>query len=418
MQGMRGVQGILGIPEPIHEPMFSTAERDRRWQRLRELMSAEGVETLIVLPAWFDADAMYVADNAGVAVLPLEGEPTLLLGGESSNLAVDVPQWIEDRISVTASGSNAAPFGEATAALLRKRGLLGRRTAIAGLRGGMYSSVRQPEGYASYTTVTRIAEAVGPEHVVNGTDIVGRARYVKSEEEIARLAASVRIGEQSLEAMAAAARVGVTQREVYGQIMLAQARAGADRLHAAWCPGEWGARRHRYVSPPPGDLTKGLYVGTELMPEIRGYQGQVAQPMVVGKPLARAQEIFARNCAAFDAGLAALKPGNRFGDVFAAVESAIGDSAGSMFTLLHGRGLGDDGPLVVPTTAGDPRAGVADQPILANTTFILKPYMAVPEAPASYTRTHDVTWGDTVVVRNSGGERLGSRPQELTVVES
>ena len=418
MQGMRGIQGILGIPDPIHEPMFSTVERDRRWDVLRELMSAEGVETLIALPAWFDSDAMYVADNVGVAVLPLEGDPVLLLGGESSNLAVDIPQWIEDRVSVTASGSNAAPFGEATAALLRERGLVGRRTAIAGLRGGEFSSVRQPEGYASYTTVNLIAEAVGAEHIVNGTNIIGRARYVKSEEEISRIAATVRIGEKSLEAMASAARVGATQREVYGHMMLAQASAGADRLHAAWCPGEWGARRHRYVGPPPGDLVEGTYVGTELMPEIRGYQGQVAQPMVIGRPIARAEEIFARNCAAFDAGLAALKPGNRFADVFAAVESAIGDAEGSMFTLLHGRGLGDDGPLVVPTSPGDPRQGLADEPILANTTFILKPFMGVPEAPASYARTHDVTWGDTVVARESGGERLGTRPQELIVVEA
>ena len=418
MQGMRGIQGVLGIPDPIHEPMFSTAERDRRWQVLRELMSAEGVETLIGLPAWFDSDAMYMADNVGVVILPLEGDPILLVGGESSNIAVDVPQWIDDRLSVTESGSNAAPFGESTAALLRERGLTGRRTAIAGLRGGMFSSVRQPEGYASYTTVTLIAEAVGAEHIVNGTDIVGRARYVKSEEEIARIAATVRIGEKSLEAMAASARIGVPQRDVYGQMMAAQSSAGADRLHAAWCPGEWGARRHRYVGPPPGDLAEGTYVGTELMPEIRGYQGQVAQALVAGTPNARAMEIFERNCAAFDAGLAALKPGNRFADVFAAVESAIGDAEGSMFTLLHGRGLGDDGPLVVPTSPGDPREGVAEQPILANTTFILKPFMGVPEAPAAYARTHDVTWGDTVVARETGGERLGTRPQSLIIAGS
>jgi Xaa-Pro dipeptidase len=371
VQGVRGVQGILGIPDPIHEPMFTTAERDRRWARLRELMSADGVELLIVLPAWIDSDAMYIADNAGVTIFPLGGEPILILGGESSSEAIHVPQWIDDRLTVTELGSTAADFGRATADALRRRGLTGRRTAIAGLRGGRYSSVRQPEGYVGYTTVQAIAEAVGPEHIVDGTEIIGRARYVKGAEEIERLRASVRIGEESLTAMAASAAVGERQLEVYGQMLLAQVRAGADKLHVAWCPGDWGQPRHRYVSPPPGILTPGLYVSTELMPEVRGYQAQVAQPLVVGEPSARARDVFDRN----------------------------------------------DGPLVIPTAVADPNSAIADEVILENTTFIFKPFLAVPEAPAAYARTHDVTWGDTIVVTAEGAQRLGTRPRELTVVE-
>jgi len=417
MQGVRGVQGILGIPEPIDEPMFSLAERDRRWARLRELMSEAGVELLVVLPAWIDSDAMYVADNAGVTILPLDGEPILLLGGESSVDALSVPQWIEDRVSVTALGSTASDFGRATAEVLRSRGLVGRPTAIAGLRGGRYASVRQPEGYAGYTSVRRIAEAVGPELVVDGTDIVGRARYVKSEEEIRRLAASVRIGERSLEAMAASAAAGVAQREVYGQMLLRQARDGADKLHVAWCPGPWGSKRHRYVSPPPGALDAGTYVSTELMPEVRGYQAQVAQPMVVGEPHPRALEIFECNAAAFDAALQAIRPGRRWGEVFAAVEASVDPALGTVFTLLHGRGLGNDGPLVIPTAAGNARADIAEEPIVEHSAFILKPYLEVPETLMPYARSHDVTWGDTIVVTATGAVRLGTRARELTVVE-
>jgi Xaa-Pro dipeptidase len=418
MQGVRGVQGILGIPDPINEPMFSMAERDRRWSRLRELMSDNGVDLLIVLPAWLDSDAMYVADNAGVTILPLEGDPILILGGESSSEAINVPQWIDDRLSVTELGSTAADFGRATADALRRRGLTGRRTAIAGLRGGRYSSVRQPEGYVGYTTVRAIADAVGAERVVDGTEILGRARYVKGAEEIERLRASVRIGEESLAAMAASASVGERQLEVYGQMLLAQVRAGADKLHVAWCPGEWGQPRHRYVSPPPGALTRGLHVSTELMPEVRGYQAQVAQPMVVGDPTARALEVFERNAVAFDAGLAALRPGRRWGDVFADIHTASGDADGTMFTLLHGRGLGNDGPLVIPTAVSDPNSAIADDLILENTTFIFKPFLAVPEAPPAYARTHDVTWGDTIVVTANGARRLGTRPRELTVIDA
>jgi Xaa-Pro dipeptidase len=415
VQGMLGVQGILGIPVPINEPMFSHAERDRRWARLRELMSDEGVELLIVLPQWITSDSFYVADTAGVTIFPLDGDPILILGGEHSNHAIEQPHWIEDRVSATPTGSTSVPFGTATADLLRHRGLTGRRTAIAGLSGDDLNSVRQPEGYAGYTTVQRIAEAVGPDLVTDGTGILGRARYIKGAEEIARLAASVRVGEASLEAMAAAAGADVTQAEVFGQMLLAQVRAGADELHVAWAPGRWGEARHRYVTTPPGLLQPGTYVATELMPEIRGYQAQVAQPMVIGQPTERASEIFDRNMAAFDAALGAMRPGRKWGDVFAAVSAAADGPDGKMFTLLHGRGLGNDGPLLIPSLSN---ARAADREILANTTFILKPFFEPAEGPANSPRTHDVTWGDTIVVTGTGARRLGTRQRELTIIDA
>lgn len=414
MQGVRGVQGILGIPDPINEPMFSKTERDRRWARVRELMADQGVELLIVLPQWIDSDALYIADTPGATIFPLEGDPTLILGGESSNYAAELPQWIDDRYSATELGSTAVEYGRVVVEHLKRRGLVGRRTAIAGLKGGELSSVRQPDGYVGYTTVQQIAAAVGAEHIVDGTPILGEARYIKGEEEISRLAASVRIGEASLDAMAAAADVGVTQAEVFGQMLLAQVRAGADELHVAWCPGPWGAPRHRYVSTPPGVLSPGTFVSTELMPEVRGYQAQVAQPMVVGEPGARAREVFERNGLAFDAALGAMRPGRLWGEVFAAVDAAAGQADGRMFTLLHGRGLGNDGPLVIPTA--EHQSGIAEQPIPAGTTFILKPFLHVPEAPVAFARTHDVTWGDTIVVTETGAQRLGTRRRELIVV--
>lgn len=415
MQAVRGVQGILGIPEPINEPMFSTTERDRRWTRLRELMADVGVELLIVLPQWINSDSLYIADTEGVTIFPLEGDPILILGGESSNYAVNVPQWIDDRVSATEFGSTAVEYGRVTANLLQRRDLVGRRTAIAGLLGGEFSSVRQPDGYVSYTTVQTIAEVVGSDNIFDGTRIIGKARYVKGDEEIQRLGASVRIGEASLETMTSTAAEGSSQAEVFGQMLLTQVRAGADELHVAWCPGTWGEPRHRYVTTPPGTLTSGLYVSVELMPEVRGYQGQVAQPMVIGDPNARAREIFERNLAAFEAGMKAMRPSRPWGEVFDAIANAGGREDGEVFTLLHGRGLGNDGPLLIPT--GEHGTGVADQPIETNTTFILKPFLKVPEAPAAFARTHDVTWGDTVVVTETGGQRLGTRHPELTVID-
>ena len=85
---------------------------------------------------------------------------------------------------------------------------------------------------------------------------------------------------------------GIAQAEVFAQMLAALVQAGADGLYIAWAPGQWGEHRHRYVTTPPGVLSRGTYVTVELMRDIRGYQGQVCQPFVIGEPTSEAAEIF------------------------------------------------------------------------------------------------------------------------------
>jgi Xaa-Pro dipeptidase len=405
-----GVQGILGIPQPINEPPFTLVERDRRWALMRQLMAERGIDVLVVLPEWLTSDAMYIADTHGATVFPCDDEPTLILGGEASNIAVTQPSWIEDRVSATPRGSTAAPYGQAVVEVLRRRGLLGRKIAVAGMRGHALASVRQPDGYACYTTVQAIADAV-TEPISDGTPVLAEARYVKSDEEIQRLAGALRVAERSVEAMGDTAAAGIAQAEVFAQMLVAQVRAGADELHVAWAAGKWGEDRHRYHTTPAGTLSAGTYVSVELMPEIRGYQAQVAQPLVVGEACAQAREIFEINARAFDLALGALRPGTTWGEVDDAVTALAEGTPYKLSLLLHGRGLGNDGPLLIPVGSHD---FARHFPITENTVFILKPFAEPRDLESvTFTRAHDVTWGDTIVVRKTGAERMGSRPREL-----
>lgn len=410
-----GVQGILGIPQPINEPAFTLDERDRRWTLIRELMAASDAEVLVVLPEWLSSDAMYIADTHGVTIFPRDDEPTLVLGGEASNGAVLQPSWIEERVSATPRGSTAAPYGAATVEVLQRRGFLDRKIAVAGLQAHTFASVRQPDGYACYSTVKAIADAAS-QPISDGTPILAQARYVKSEEEIHRLAAALRIAEQSVEAMLATAAPGVMQAEVFAQMLVAQVRAGADELHVAWAPGMWGESRHRYHTTPPGSLAVGTCVSVELMPEIRDYQAQVAQPLVIGEPSSQAREIFELNARAFDVALEALRPGATWGDVEQSVTAVADGTPYTLNLLLHGRGLGNDGPLLVPS---GPHDFARDFTIEENTVFILKPFAQPRDIPISaqqvFARAYDVTWGDTIVIRPEGAKRLGTRARELPV---
>ena len=67
---------------------------------------------------------------------------------------------------------------------------------------------------------------------------------------------------------------------------------------------------------------------------------------------------------------------------------------------VHGRGLGDDGPLITNQSKPD----VVDTEIPPNTVFVVKP-------STTYNGLSNVGHvGDTVVVTATGCERLGTRP--------
>ena len=81
--------------------------------------------------------------------------------------------------------------------------------------------------------------------------------------------------------------------------------------------------------------------------------------------------------------------------------------------LLHGRGMGDEGPLFIPVgnIAEHPSN---DDPIRENTVFVLKPYAYhVGDPRNDWENGRSFVWGDSVLVTAGGAVRLGSRPHEL-----
>lgn len=390
---------------------FTLVERDLRWSKVRARMDARGVDVLIALPQWQDADARYLAGRAGSAViLPLNGDPIEVVAGEDSHLRVGRAMWIDDRRSASSTGSTRTPFGEAVATVVSGMGLRGCRIGVAGLVGHAYASVRQPEGYVNHTTFRKIEDALNGSEIVDATGILAEARYVKSDEEVAVLERGVRIAEASAATMHACAATGTMQGEVFGQMLLSQMRDGADDPHVAWCPGLWGERRPRLTTTPPGALTGGTFVATEIFPTVEGYTSQIAEPMVIGEPNAEALEVFALGTAAFEVALRAMVPGRTWRDVESDVQAVADGSPWKIDFLLHGRGLGQDGPIFVPT---DTRREAAADELQPGTVFVLKPNAYPRDQQVPVARSHDVNWGDTVVVHTDGARRLGTRPMKL-----
>ena len=105
---------------------------------------------------------------------------------------------------------------------------------------------------------------------------------------------------------------------------------------------------------------------------------------------------------AFNKMMSALKPGITVAEL--AEVGGITSMSGRAQTQMsmHGRGTGDDGPLVVG--AGNP--DLAQVEVKENCVMMLRSSGSLDGV--SYGR-----WADTVVIRKNGAERLGTRPQVL-----
>ncbi|MBV8714763.1 MAG: M24 family metallopeptidase, partial [Chloroflexi bacterium] len=369
------------------------------------------LDLLVVLPQWLIDDALYVANQSGAVVFPLTGEPTLIIGGEGSNVATAADGWIANRRSATARGSTRVPYGEAVAACLEELKMPpGARVGVAGLGASHLVHVRQPEGYVNYSTVMRIREAIPQCTLVDGTSVLAEARHQKSEEELEVMRRSVRVAEASAAAIAEHARGGALQADVFGQGILAQMREGAEEQSLSWCAGRWGEMKWRYTSPPPGEIAAdSWYILTEIGPSVRGYNSQISEPFVVGRMDPQTSEVWELNAAAFTRACTLMKTGATWDAVEEGVKEVGRGSGYEIDFLIHGRGLGNEGPMLIPVDTHEPFKGM---PLKEGSTFVLKPF-AYPPGSRYIARQHDVTWGDTIVVRRDGAERLGTRPLKL-----
>jgi Xaa-Pro aminopeptidase len=106
---------------------------------------------------------------------------------------------------------------------------------------------------------------------------------------------------------------------------------------------------------------------------------------------------------------AAMKPGVTMGELMD-IADRKGLMGGRAWTGLglHGRGTGNDGPLL---TRKDEPPEIRNIVLTEGCCFNVKPSAALGKV-SDYVR-----WGDSVVVTESGGKRLGTRPQELPVLK-
>ena len=392
-------------------PRFSLAERERRWTAVRARMAQQGLDAIVTPQNTghstdFQANTRWLTHCGGggdadiAAVFPLEGEVTVVATSAQ-------PRWPPVQNWVTDVREARRSYGRAVAERLKE--LSPRRIGIAGLGGG----TRTPEGTILHGTYVQIREACSQAELVDATDILTQIRYVKSEEEIAFLARSMELIERATDAEIAAARPGASDWEVWADTMHAMLRGGAEMpFHYHWVSGP---RPERTLTRPSfRTLEAGDIILNELEASWGGYRAQGVVPVSVGQPDPVYLELMKIQRVLFDELLAALRPGATLGELQAtcarrAAEEApsSGPAAGATGELImHGRGAGDDGPIITGQARDPQQLAVQLQEKMV---FVLKPQ--VRAAAGDY----PINWGDTVVVTRDGGKRLGRRPHGIAI---
>ncbi|HEV8021023.1 MAG TPA: M24 family metallopeptidase [Candidatus Lustribacter sp.] len=395
-------------------PQFSLAERDRRWKAVRQLMREEHLDVIVVPnntghSTDFQANARWLTHVGGggdadiAAVFPLEGDVTAIGNHPAVTFGPDVQSWTQDLRNARRDMSQGA------VERLKELGVERGRIGITGLGPG----TRTPMGTILLGFYQRILEAFPNAELVDATALLDRVRYVKSDEEVEVLTKSEEIIEKAIEAKIAHAVPGAVDWEVWAAVMYALLKNGSELpVHTQWVSGK--SVQTPITRPTLRRLERGDLLIAEIESSYIGYRAQAYQPVFVGvadpvhvELMKLQREIWSTVCDR-------LRPGVTVGELVAltdrlAAERApkSGPAAGATAILnMHGRGAGDDGPLVTPSQKRPEQLAV---PLEANMVFIFKPFVRTRDG------AEQCTWGDTVVVTPAGGRRLGRRPHDLAI---
>ena len=391
--------------------VFSLEERDSRWAKVRRLMTRDGIDLIICLPNTHNydraqADSRYLSqlgENGDETTLafPVEGKVTAWLsrGGvwPGSNWIADIrPQVRGGGGATITSWLNENPqYQKAT-------------IAIAGLTASHISHMRSAEGEVMWGSIELLKKNFPAARFVSATPLLGLARYRKSAAEIEHIRKGVRVAELALEALRRHAKVGASERQMFAEMMYANASAGGTfPSQIGWCSGLQGKVYHRIAQPSFRKLARGDAMLLEIEGRWGGYIAQIDQTLVMEEPTPEMVEGMKMTIEAFERVRAVMKPGARVAELIAA--SSLKSRDGRIETGLgfHGRGTGNDGPLLVAFRP-EPQ-DVLDIVIEEDCSFIIKPSARV-DGVEDYSR-----WGDSVVVTAHGTERLGTRTPELIV---
>ncbi len=368
---------------------FSIDERDRRWERARELMTEQGWAALLVSgeDGLCGGNFRYLADFRPVKghtllLLPFEGDPVL---------------WVEHRVheqaakklSFVGDSRYTLDCGEAAAEELAERGL----------RDGVVGSEELTLLPASWYITWR--ERLPGLRLVDASPELARLRRVKSAEEIEVCRRSCEIADGSYEHLLPKLHEGMTEFEIDAELEYYCRSNGADRLFNVYATSSLAELPWSASARP---LERGRAALLEISPQVEGYWTQLVRVVSIGEPSPILAEMHRVTMAAMDDALADLAPGVPIGGPLGKMESIIERAGFGVMATDTGHDLGCTlGEHVTWLTRETEFQAEPGQ------VFEIHPVVMHPDGGC-------LLIGDTYVITETGVERMNRSPRELAVV--
>jgi Xaa-Pro aminopeptidase len=412
-------------------PADDLAERERRLKRLRELMRGLGFDGIIAsdvnssplgytLPRYCRyISAFHIIGGASqprqpVVIVPLEGEPTLVVPpgmvGSWATLAQRA-SWISNVVSSYSDEPGwelrtrwglVADLAADVTHVLEKSGLERGRIGVAGTWAGI-DDTKAALPNARFEP-TLVLDDEGRPRDLLGPLIGANSPWEIRKLELAQVAANLTVN-----AFIDAARAGATIRETAVEAKVAAMRAGVENIMLMgsvgvepWAFWDWG-----HAAPDDPFKQGKMYCLEVAQCVVDGYLVQVARSFVAGPPSKAQKSLFDAVKRALDATLNAVEIGRTGEELWEIGMSPIREAGFEAWGRFgHYMGFEFLGPQRINLLPGDTHALYEGQVVTIHPTVVDK-------AAGNF-----VIEGDTILVEENGWRFLSAQPpvHELTSI--
>jgi Xaa-Pro aminopeptidase len=317
----------MELGAPAMEIPFSLEEYRKRLQRIRQLMARAGIDLLYLSAPeslyyvsgyrneWYQAQSPKSwMPWSGIAV-HVDHDRFILFDSASETLLI--------RAHTVAGDVRAYQRGRQGAVLdwvvdeLRAEGWLG---GTVGLELWSYRPNRMVS--EQFQAALERAEC----RVVDGTDVLREARAVKSPQELAYMETAARIADIGLAAARDTLRPGVTELEVYGELIAAMAKAGGENagITLPVLSGSKSAGGHSLASRK--QIAPGEVVLVDVCGVFNRYHVNVARNFAIGEPHPDVARRFEQVAGVFEVIAETLRPNLPVGELNEAVQGYYEES--------------------------------------------------------------------------------------------
>lgn len=354
-----------------------------RFERARNLASEAELDGLYVTAgpnfSWLSGERAHPGGWplwASGIVVPVDGEPAMVISKMHAEI-FDLERSPIQHVFTYVDGEDPSPA-------------LRSAVASAGVTAGRLGA----DG-ALWLGDSDLLAAAAPELTVQWAPrIFDRLRAVKDADEIASLRRASEAHDAGYHAAQAVLRPGVTIAEAGYEIVRAMVDAGSEGLAIAGS----------FLQLTPQELVTGDIVDADLWPgSYDGYHADSARTFFLGEPTAEARRLYEATVLAYDAAIAAARPGVTAESIHVACIEVMSDAGfEQVWKVGHGVGLADshEQPLL--------QMGNTD-PVEVGMVFTIDP-------GAFFARATPIHIEDTVVVTETGCESLNAFSREIQIL--